>query len=219
MDAIIIEAKAHEQALHAEGLLERGDDGDRAAHTDERRGPAPLLLQPLRGAHDVLRLGIESDGLRAATTDELDAAIRGQTLSDEAADAVEHFLRILAGHEPAGDLHRSLCGDDRLGTCTLVAPSDAIEFEGGARPDLLEHAVARLAGGMRQAHLREECLVIETQPTPLRELLCRGLLETVVKAGDAHLAVAIVHLAHDTREHANRIGGGSTVAARMQIAA
>src|SRR5215467_736600 len=116
MDAIIVEAKAHEQAIHAEGLLERGDDGDRATHTDERGGPAPLLLQRLCGAHDVLRFGIECDGLGATTTDEFDAAIRGQTLRYEAADALQYFLRILAGHEPAGDLHASLRGDDRLGT-------------------------------------------------------------------------------------------------------
>src|SRR5438552_19182015 len=44
MDAIVVEAEADEQAVHAECVLEGGDDRDRSAHADQRRGASPLLL-------------------------------------------------------------------------------------------------------------------------------------------------------------------------------
>ena len=143
----------------------------------------------------------------------------GQTLLHELLDALQHLLGVLARHQPAGDLHRRLRGDHGLGADALVAAGDAVELHRRARPDLLEHAVAALARGLAQAHGAQELAGIEAEPSPLLELLGRGLPDAVVEAGDAHLAVVVVHLGHDPGQRPDRVHGGAAVAARVQIAA
>src|SRR5690348_16526627 len=73
VDAVVVEPEADEQAVHAQRLLEGGDDRDRAAHADQRGWPAPLLLQRLGRTRDVGRFRVEGDGLGAASAGELDA--------------------------------------------------------------------------------------------------------------------------------------------------
>ena len=184
------------------------------------RGASPLLLQRLRRARDVRRLRYRrpSPPSRARSGTRRGSPWAARSLTKRL-DGLQHLLGVLPRHQPAGDLHRGLRGDDRLGADALVAAGDAVELQRGARPDLLEHAVALLAGRLAQPDIAEERAIVEAEPCPLLELLGRRLLDAVVEARDAHLAGIVVHLAQDPGQRADRVHGRAAVAARMQVAA
>src|SRR5205085_417111 len=100
----------------------------------------------------------------------------------------------------------------------LVAAGDAVELDGWARPDLLQHCVAPLTRRLAQPNVGEEGAIVEAEPCPLLALPGRGLLDAVVEAGNAYLAAIVVHFADDPGENADGIDGRATVAARMQVA-
>src|SRR6185503_13026954 len=165
----------------------RGDDGDRAAHADESRGLSPLLLQGLGRPHDVGGLAVEGDALGAARVEVLGLAVLRQPLPDETLDPLQHLLGVLPRYEPAGDLHGGARGNNGLGADALIAAGDAVELHRRPRPDLLQHAVAPLAGRMPEADPAQERRLVESELGPALELLARRLLDAVIEPRDFHL--------------------------------
>ncbi len=127
------------------------------AHQHRRAGPipppAPRPLRLIAGASVSKAMAAEP---RCA--EELGPAVGGQAFATKRWMAAMHLVGVLAGHEPAGDLHRGLGGNDRLGADALVAAGDAVEFERRPRPELLEHAKLLLAGRLREADRRRGTL-------------------------------------------------------------
>src|SRR5688572_17480628 len=75
MDAVVVETEPDEQRLHAELILERLHDRNGAAHADQRRGLAPLVLKGGGSLGDVRRERVEGNGGTAAATNEFRLAV------------------------------------------------------------------------------------------------------------------------------------------------
>src|SRR6202012_5049972 len=99
MDAIVLEAEADHQSIHAEIALETPDDRDRAAAADQHRFLAPFLLQ--RAARPRQRFGRnrQLQGPGGAMRNELGVAIGRQVLAQEGAETFLDSVRILLANE------------------------------------------------------------------------------------------------------------------------
>ncbi len=165
------------------------------------------------------RLRVERDRRAAARVDEIDAAVFRNPLADEVLQRVQSLVRILAGHQPTRDLGRRLRRDDGLGAHPLVAARHAVEFAGGPRPDLFEHAEFLLARGHAEADVAEECGRVEPQSSPLLELLGAWLGYAVVEARHADSSVVVVQIGQDVRQGPDRVHRRAAVVAGVQIPA
>src|SRR5689334_6487693 len=166
VDAVIVKGKTDEEHVHAEPRAKRFDDGDRGAAADHHRRLAPFGPKRTRGGLERGCARIEADGGRAAFAGEGGARIGRQTLLYEAMPMFDDLVRLLSGDEPKRELGGGMRRDHRLRAGSAIAAVDAVDFGCRPRPELLEDAVVRLAGGSAQADPAEKACAIEAKHTP-----------------------------------------------------
>src|SRR5690606_4023098 len=111
VDAIILKAEPDQKAVHAQGILEGGDNGDGCAAPHEDGRSVPFFFKGSGGSLDGRHVGVESNRGTAVASDELNGAIGGNAFPDKGLDGLDDSLWILAGNETARDLHRGLGRD------------------------------------------------------------------------------------------------------------
>src|SRR5208337_5234800 len=106
----------------------------------------------------------------------------------------------------------------RLRSLARVAADDPVDVARRARPDLLERRPVALARRHRQADLAEKRSGVEIKLVPLLPDLVRKLLDSVVEAGEGDGALRVVQVSQNAAERMDRVDGGASVNARVQIA-
>ena len=104
MDAIVVEPETDQQAVHAEGVAERRHDRDRCPATHKDGGLSPFLFKCFGGGLHRRIGGVEADGPGAMMAKPCRLAIGRQDLIDVIVKGLHHLVRVLAGHEAAGNL-------------------------------------------------------------------------------------------------------------------
>ena len=219
MDAVVVEAEADHQAVHAENRLEMTDHRNGAAGADERRRLAPLRLQ--RGARLAHGGAVEGKvNCRAATVlAELDLGVGRQPIRHILAEGGANLVRVLSGDEAEGDLGFRRGRKHRLEAGAGIAAGKAVDLAGRARPDLLEHGAVDLAGRRRQAGAAEEGGSVEAEAVPIGAQFRRDVGDAVIKAGNRDTSLVVVQAAEYFRQYMQRIECRAAEGARVEVVA
>lgn len=145
-------------------------------------------------------------------------AIGRNKFFDVVVNGLQHEIGILAGNEPAGDLHGRLCRNDGFCAGALVSTGHAVELERRSRPELLDDGAALFARGNVEPDRSQKRIGSDIQRLPLRELFGRRLLDAVIKARNGYPAGLVVQGGHDLGEHANGVRDRPAVDARVEVA-
>src|SRR5687768_10316486 len=119
--------------------------------------------------------------------------------------ARQDFVRVLVRHKAKCEFRRRTRRDHRLRSRSGITAEDAVDFDGGPRPKLLEEAAVNLPGGTLQANRAEKGLFIEAEISPLRDLRLGRLDDIVIKSRDKNVSALVPHAGEELGQHADRV--------------
>src|SRR5690606_37690410 len=117
-------------------------------------------------------------------------------------EQLEDLLRILIGHQPAGDLEVRLTGRHRLGAGAGEAAPKAIEVQRRPAPVELDGAVAVLADDLGRADTLKVFLLVERRLREELALLVGDRDDVVIEALDGDPVLLVM-------ERRRELGGGA----------
>src|ERR1700730_10344961 len=116
------------------------------------------------------------------------------------------FVGALLGHQAHAELGQRSSGDHSLCAFACESAASAVYFKSGARPQALEELNLRFAHQLLHTNLFVLVLLfVERKTRPRSALLLAGLLNAVVKSGDADVSLTILQRAQDFGDGLNRI--------------
>jgi len=212
------EAEAEEDAGDFEGVVHLGDEGDGAAFADEDGFFAKAFFESRLRGFENGRVERRDPGLAFAEDIEFAMDGFGKELANVLFDEVGDFLRILVGDEASGEFGVGLGGDDGLGAFALVAAPEAVEFESGANPELLDGGETFFAGIAGSANGLLESFLFPRQSVERFAFGFGGGGNVVVETGNGDAEIFVVQLGEQFSENGERVGDRAAVDARVQVA-
>src|SRR5208282_3490770 len=212
------QAEANQDTGNFKGVVHLRDEGNGAAFADEHGLLAETLLQGFLGNLENRRLISRNPGFAGAEDLEFAVYGPGQELANVGLDKLGDLLGILVGNEPSGKLGVGFRGDDGLGAFALIAAPDAVQFKRWANPQALDGGEALLADVCGRAHSALKILHLPRQFGQGFTLSGRNLGDVVVKAGHGDAEILVVEFGEEFRKNGQRIGDGTAIDARVQIA-
>src|SRR3989449_527613 len=144
--------------------------------------------------------------------------VLGRESPDGGRQLALHRLELLIGHEPQAHLRRGFGGDHGLRTVRGEAPHDAVDFQGGERPQALQDGVPlepREGAGLHA--VLQELAVLERQALPGRELRLGRAAHRAVQTGNLDLPVGGLEPREQSHQLFVRVGRGAAEFTGVEI--
>src|SRR5580704_1894155 len=212
------EAETDEHAGDFKGVMHLRNEGDRAAFANEGCFFSEAFFEG--GLSDLKNGRVERSYPGFAGAEYFEFAFNG--LGQKFANVFLYEfcdnVRILVGNEPRGEFCIGFRGNDRFGAFALIAAPNAVQFESGPRPKLLDNCKTFFAEIARRANGFLECFFFPGQRVQRFAFDCGNFCDFVVEAGDGDSKFLVVELGEQLSKNSKGIRDCTAVYAGVEIA-
>jgi hypothetical protein len=162
-------AEGKENSVDTERVAKSCDNRDGAPHADDFWRDAENFGERFGGCADGGMMWGNAIGRSAFVAFFNGETYRGRAmLLQMAAHSCDCFVRVLVGHQAAGELYVSFAGQNSFAAGTLVAAIESVDFDCGPIPLARERAVGRLAEPAWRAYGTKVFVLVKSQLSSAR---------------------------------------------------